>query len=149
MSRPTVLLLDTKDDRLQVRDALRHLLPTERVDFLDWSLDFAREVLVGHPNLCVLARAVADRPKMAPMVVAAELGDRDADARLTREVYGDLCVLAHQWGVEFLPLLLELENWAKRRTVTPAVVAAAAWRAGLSSPSRSRGTLARSRGSTG
>ena len=149
MSRPTVLLLDTKDDRAQVRDALRHLAPSERVDFVDWALDFARDVLAGHPNLTLLARAVADRPRMAPVALAAELGDRAADARLTREVYADLLQLAHAWGVEFLPLLVELEAWAKRRTVTPPAVAAAAWRAAPSSRPASPGTLSRSRGSSG
>lgn len=148
-TRPTVLTLDTRDDRAQVRDALRHLRPAERVDFLDWSLDLARDLLAGHPNLFALAAARADRPRMAPAVLAAELGDREADARLTREVFADLCQLAHQWGVEFLPLLLELENWAKRRTVTPPAAAAAAWRARLSSPSAPRGTSARRPGSTG
>ena len=150
MTRPTVLALDTLDDRAQVRAALSHLLPTERVDFLDWCLDFARAV-VAPPVRTLFASAVADRPRMARQVRAATFGDRDADARLTNEIYLDLCTLSHNWGVEFLPLLLEMEVWAKRRTVTPPAVAASSWarQSARPTPSVSPGTPARTTGSSG
>jgi len=129
-SRPTVLVLDTKDDRAQVRDGLRHLQPSERVDFLDWALDMARE-LAPPPVRELFAQAVADRGRMAPLVAAAERGDAVADVTLTGEIFLDLGTISHSWGIEFEPLILELEQWAKLKEVTPPDVAAVAWRAHL------------------
>lgn len=128
--RPTVLTHDSLDNRRQCFTAvLRGLTPSHRLDFLDWCIAFARATV---PNPQMLAKAKADRVKMRPLTEAAERRDEVADLRHANEIYADVAVLAHHWGAEWLPMVLELEHRASGREPTPPMVAARAW---LSLPS--------------
>lgn len=127
----TVLTLDSLDNRRQVFTALiRGLTPARRLDYLDWACEFAR-LTVASP---LLREAKADRRKMLPLTRAATMGDDVANLRHANECYTDIATLAHHFGVEWLPLIEELESLAMGREPTPVLVAAQTWRRrGLSS----------------
>jgi len=123
--KPTVLTLDTLCDRSQVfRALIRGLTPSARLDFLDWAISFARAT-VANP---LLREAKADRRKMLAMTKAAEAHDDAANLLHANETYVDITTLAHHFGVEWLPLIEELEGWAMGREPTPVLVAVASWR---------------------
>lgn len=131
--RPTVLTHDTHDDRRQAFTAvLRGFTPAARLDFLDWCCNFARLTV---PQAHMLRAAKADRVKMLPLTTAAERRDEVADLRHSNEIYMDITVLAHNWGVEWLPMVLELEHRAMGREPTPPAVAARAWLSRTRGPS--------------
>lgn len=122
--KPTVLTLDSLDVRRQVFTAvLRGLTPARRLDFLDWCCAFAR-ITTASP---LLREAKADRRKMLPLTKAATLGDDVANLRHANECYMDIGTLAHHFGVEWQPVIEELERWALGRETTPVAIAAHAW----------------------
>lgn len=131
--KPTVLLHDTRDDRRQAHTALlRGLSPSRCVAFLDWTLSFARAVLPPNGKAKLLANAVADRTKMADKIREAERGCPTARLLLANEIYGNIAVLSHHFDLEWLPVVEELEKWAKGRPATPVAAAASAWHRRLS-----------------
>jgi len=122
--KPTVLTHDSLDNRRQAFTAiLRGLSPARRLDFLDWCIAFARATTRNK----MLINAKADRAKMQPIIEAASRRDDTADLLLANEIYCDINTLAHQFGAEWLPMVLELEVWASDREATPVPVAASAW----------------------
>lgn len=157
MSRPSVLVMDTADDRKEAYTALlRHLPPARRADFLDWVCAFAK---LTHPrgHLPPLSQLGPDYPAMAPKVLAASRGDAVADALLANEVYADVAGICHQWGTDFRSVCEELEQWARGREATPPRVAAArllgrrgsAGPAAAPAPCRTAGTSGSARPGTG
>ena len=130
--KPTVLLHDTPDDRREIHTALLRGLPPRRaVAFLDWSIAFAR---LTSSSGQLLARAKADVPAMATKLRAAERGDDAARLLIANEIYFDITRLCHHFDVELLPIIEELERWAKGEgkgnvsSITPPEVAARNWK---------------------
>lgn len=105
MSRPSILVLDTLDDRRELWCLLHRLSPRRRVSFLADCCDRVRRPDGAGP--------VASR-RMAPAVALAYRCGR-ADDRLTTEVYGDLLVLACQWGLDLAAAAAALEGRVRRR----------------------------------
>lgn len=123
--KPSVLLYDTLDDRREVVTLLlRGLPPAAILDFLDWAIQFARGTC-DQPML--LQNASADRQKMAERLRLAERGIDHARFSLAYEVYTDLGSLAHHFGMNWLAVIEELEQWAGGRR-TPVIEAVRQWR---------------------
>lgn len=122
----TVTTYDNLDTRKElILSLLPALSPVRRVEFLQWAIDLGK--IIALQNVKTLTHAKPDHAKMWPMILAATNRDEAADYALTKEIYGDLCALWHNWQVELLPVLEELERWAKGREVTPPPTAARDW----------------------
>ena len=103
--KPTLLQIDTLDDRREIWHLLHRLPPDARLAFMDW----ACSLVVAPGN----TRPVMSRLRMAATIAAA-WRDNDADEQLTNLLYGDLLVLGSQWGVDLVRCTLALEQWVKR-----------------------------------
>lgn len=99
-------VLDTVDDRKELRTLLDHLTPRARLAFLQWACDHASADERG--NLPVPVPGGYDE-----VVKAAYQCDQASD-RLTRLVYTDLLTLIWQYGVRADALARRLERFVKR-----------------------------------
>lgn len=99
--KPTLLLVDTKDDRREIWHLLHRLSPWDRVRFLGQCCERARL-----PN-GVGPRVSTDR--MKPRITASYREEK-ANEGLTNEVYGDILVLAAEWNIDMASVAVELEQ---------------------------------------
>lgn len=110
--KPSLLVIDTKDDRREIWHLLHRLAPRMRAKFLKWCCD----------------RAAADSKGYQPVVRVTREEIRDAmrtddgDNRLTNSIYSLVLVLGSQWKLDLVAAAVELESRVKR----PGRVAAAA-----------------------
>lgn len=100
MNHPSLLTMDTRDDRVELWHLLHRLSPRRRVSFLAWCCGKVRRPDGAGP--------VASS-RMAPAVESSYRCDA-ADVRLTNEVYGDVLVCAAQWGLDLAAAAAELER---------------------------------------
>lgn len=118
MSKPSLLIIDTKDDRREIWSLLHHLAPRMRAKFLKWCCD----------------RVAADAKGYQPVarVTREEIRDAmrtdDGDNRLTNSVYSLVLVLGSQWKLDLVAAAVELEQWVKRPGRVAAAPASAASR---------------------
>jgi hypothetical protein len=107
MSKPTVLTLDTLDDRREIWHLLHCLHPRRRVEFLSWC--------------CGQVRAINGGTGPVPhghggMLRAAIQGDDAQDQRLTTTIYTELGMLASQQRIEMKEAAIMLEQFARRQS---------------------------------
>lgn len=124
--KPTVLVIDTLDDRRELWRLLHRLPPSRRIDFLAWCCS-----QVSGPN--------GNGPTPgAGLLATATAARRDdgADRRLTNEIYMDVMVLGHQWSLDMQTTVRRAEEAVKRPDSLPAYVrpSSAACIAGLVRP---------------
>lgn len=100
MTSPTLLQLDTRDDRRELWHLFHRLSPTRRVAYLAWCC--GRVCGPGQTRPTVSHR-------MTDTVVMAYRSG-EYDLRLTNEVYTDVLVLAGQWGLDLAAAAVELER---------------------------------------
>lgn len=112
MSKPALLLMDTKDDRREIWSLLHRLDPRRRVRYL---ARCCRRVRAAHP--AGHGPRVTFERMEARMVASYRCGK--ADETLTNEVYGDVLVLSSQWGLDLGLVALELEQLGKGRQIPP------------------------------
>ena len=103
-AKPSILTLDTLDDRRELHSLLHRLSPRRRVSFLAWC---CRQV--SGPNG---TRPVASS-RVGPTLEAAYRCSV-ADERLTNEMYGDVLALAAQWDLDLAAAARELEARVRR-----------------------------------
>ncbi|VTT96582.1 unnamed protein product [Gemmataceae bacterium] len=103
MNHPSLLTLDTLDDRRELHTLLARLSPRARVSFLAWCCG----------QVTGRVRPVASA-RMGSTVGAAYRCGR-ADDRLTNEVYGDLLSLAANYGFDLAAAAAELERRVRGR----------------------------------
>ncbi len=103
--KPQTLVLDTNDDRREIRNLLSRLPPPHRIRFLEWACSVVPQ---GQRRLPV--------PVVTDMRITADQAYRcdHADARLTDEVYVDILQLFHQYELDAASTARELEAWVKR-----------------------------------
>lgn len=123
MNKPTVLMLDTLDDRREVvTSQLAHLKPDERLAYLEWVCEFA---WLTRPAIrLAMSSLKPDYNTMRPIALKARSGCAVASNLLTNHVWTDLYMLCHEFRVDYLACVIELENRAKGREPTPAQYAA-------------------------
>lgn len=130
MTKPSLLQIDTLDDRREIWHLLHRLRPDRRLAFLDW----ACSVVVAPGGV----QPVPSRFRMAATIAAA-WRDTDADERLTDMLYGDVLLLGSQWGIDLTSAALLLEQWVRRpqdySSASPCTSATAASRTPCSSGS--------------
>ena len=129
MSKPSILVLDTLDDRKEIWYLLHRLSPNRRVAFLDWCCS-----QVSGPNG---TRPIPSRLRMAETIRMAYRCD-NADLRLTNELYTDVIALGHQWQLDVGRAAVVLEQFVRRPGHIPSP-ASGPCAAGVG-PSRSPGT---------
>lgn len=104
MSQPSILYIDTKDDRTEIWHTLHRLRPGTRARFLQWAC-------------AQVSNEKGDRPMAR--VTRAEVEDAkrhdDGDNRLTNSVYALLLTLGSQWKLDLVMVAKECEQWAKGR----------------------------------
>ena len=103
--KPTILTLDTLDDRREVWHLLHRLHPRRRVEYLSWC--------------CKQVRGINGGTGPVPhghgeMVRAAIRGDDAQDQRLTTTIYMELGMLASQQRIEMKDAAIMLEQFARR-----------------------------------
>lgn len=101
-----LLVLDTFDDRREIARLLGHLPPVERIRFLQWCCTQVPPHEKGHLPV----------PEVRGLFTTAEYAGRndEADARLTREVYGDLLSLFAHFSLDAAKTAVALEARVKR-----------------------------------
>lgn len=125
MSKSAVSRLDTLDDRREVVTSLLNSLSVDdRISYLEWVCEFA---WLSRPEI---RRAVSslrpDYAAMGSLLRECRKGCITSLYRLSNQVWTDLFHLCHQFGVDYLACVVELENRAKGREPTPAAYAAEA-----------------------
>lgn len=105
-AKPSLLVLDTLDDRREIWSLLHRLSPRDRVRFLGWCCSQVAAPGSTRPTPSLL--------RMGEVIGMADRCDR-ADDRLTNEVYGDVLVLASQWGLDLGRAAVVLERRARGR----------------------------------
>jgi hypothetical protein len=104
MDKPSVVVMDTKDDRRELWSLLHRLPPGARVAFL---------------MRCCSEVRKRDKYSNGPVATGFEEMVREAqrcdrgDDRLTNEVYGQMIILSSQWGLDLYRAGLELERRAR------------------------------------
>lgn len=102
--KPSLLVIDTRDDRREIWHLLHHLPPRRRAQFLKWCCDQVANDAKGHrPMVRVTREEVQD-------AVRAD----DGDHRLTNSVYSLTLILGSQWKLDLVKAAVELESWVKR-----------------------------------
>lgn len=105
MTKPSLLQIDTLDDRREIWHLLHRLRPDRRLAFMDWAC-----AQVHAPGG---TRPIVSRFRMAA-VIAESWRCSQADERLTNLLYGDLLLLGSQWGIDLTAAAVKLEQAAKR-----------------------------------
>lgn len=125
LPRPAVLLHDTLDDRREVVTSLLSSLPPDgRMAYLEWVCEFAWE---SRPEIRRAVSSLApDYAGMGSLLRECRKGCITSLYRLSNQVWTDVFHLCHQYGVDYLACVVELENRAKGREPTPAKYAASA-----------------------
>lgn len=120
MSKPSLIEIDTKDDRREIWHLLHHLAPRMRAKFLKWCCDRVAADAKGHrPVVRVTREEIRDAMRTD-----------DGDRRLTNSVYSLVLILGSQWRLDLVAAAVELESWVKR----PGRVAAAGASSSVSRP---------------
>ncbi len=99
MSKPSLLVIDTLDDRREVWHLMHRLPPRERVRFVGWCCARITSE-VGHRPCPRYDRGLLD----------LAYRDDSADLRVTNSAYSDVLVLAAQWGLDLAAAAVELER---------------------------------------
>lgn len=125
MTKSAVRRLDTLDDRREVvTSLLANLTADQRLAYLEWVCQFAWE---SRPEIRrVVSSLTPDYGEMASLLQESRKGCITSLYRLSNQVWTDLFHLCHQYGVDYLACVVELENRAKGREPTPAKYAAEA-----------------------
>lgn len=108
MNHPSLLALDTLDDRREIYHLLRRLSPRRRVAFL---ADCCKQVRAKTPNDTGPTPSLL---RMGPTIKEAYRCDR-ANDRLTNMIYFDVLALSSQWHFDLggcLPALVRLARAA-------------------------------------
>lgn len=101
----SVLSIDTVDDRRELHHLLSKLSPRKRVDFLKRCCARCKSKMGPvEPNLY----------QMAPRVRAALKGCEKADHGLTRDIIGDLLMLAYSYDLDLTKVVVDLERTVRR-----------------------------------
>lgn len=123
MTKPSVLLLDTLDDRREVVTSLLSSLSADaRLAYLEWVCKFAWRTC---PQLrLTVSSCRPDYVAMSSLLRESRKGCITSSYRLSNQVWTDLFHLCHQFGLDYGACLVELESRAKGREPTPAAYAA-------------------------
>lgn len=100
MTSPTLLQLDTRDDRRELWSLLHRLSPKRRTAYLDWCCS-----RVCGPNQ---TRPVVSHRMTETVVLAYRFGEYDE--RLSNEIYTDVLMLAASWNLDLAAAAVELER---------------------------------------
>lgn len=103
MTSPTLLQLDTRDDRREIWHLLHRLSPKRRAAYLAWCCS-----RVAGPGQ---TRPTVSHRMTETVVMSYRSGEHDL--RLTNEVYTDVLALAAQWGLDLAAAAVELERRVK------------------------------------
>lgn len=104
--KPSLLAVDTLDDRREIWHLLHRLAPWERVRFVDWCCRSVRS----------FGRGV--RPSVHRMLdrIQSSFKDDKSDHALTNMLYADVLFLGSQWGLDVPRAAVMLEQVVKCRT---------------------------------
>lgn len=103
MTKPSLLVLDTLDDRREIHSLLHRLPPPARVRFLAWACAVVPGVRGNRPL-----------PQPMPEMVRDAVRCGRGDDRLTNSVYFDVLVLAAQWELDLRFAAEQLERLVRR-----------------------------------